>query len=168
MNNRRSFLTFFLTLALVFGALIGASVLRHADASPALNPTNVGGQGSEITLVAPGVHSGSGAGDWRCDEGQFTDFTTEVRVVGTMIGTNPTDSLVIQHSIDQGTSVAGTVNTFAGYNATTIPAVATDMRVNDVVIANTPIAYGRCWRVAWTAGGTGSPGMSFSVVQYRH
>jgi hypothetical protein len=149
-------------------ALAGLTFAARGDAAPNAAPTDVGGQGSEITLVAQANHVGSGASDWKCDEGQFTNFITEVTISGTMTGTNPTDALVLQHSIDHGTSVAGNVTSFTTINATVTPAVQTDTRISGVVIANTPVAYGRCWRVVWTAGGTGSPALNFAVVQYRH
>lgn len=166
MRNRM--LVFLVAFTLLLGAFAGGSLLFGASAAPAAAPSDVGGQGSEITLLASGSHAGSGAGDWRCDEGQYTTYITEVRLTGTMTGTNPTDSIAVQHSIDHGTSVAGTVNTYAEINATTVPAVQTDARLNGVVIADTPVAYGRCWRVAYTAGGTGTVTANFSVVQYRH
>src|SRR4051812_24124905 len=134
-----------LVLALVIG-LAGLSFSARSDAAPNAVPdaarTDVGGQGSEITLVAPAVHTGSGTSDWKCDEGQFTEFVTELTISGTMTGTNPTDAISIEHSIDHGTSVAGTVNSFTTINATVTPAVQTDVRLNGVVIANTPVAYG--------------------------
>lgn len=155
-------------VGLLLVALAGVAMLKHGNAEPLAAPTDIGGQGSEITLVASGVHTGSGASDWRCDEGQFTSYTTEVKLVGTMTGTNPSDTITIQHSIDRGTSVAGSVAVFPAINATTVPAVMTDMRINDVVIANTPVAYGRCQRASWVAVATGTASANFEIVQYRH
>lgn len=167
MKNR--IFALWLSIALLLGIFAGGHALfGGADAAANLAPTDVGGQGSEIVLVAQTVHTGSGNSDWRCDNGQFTNFTTQLRIVGTMTGTNPTDAIVIQHSIDHGTSVAGQVAAFTTINATVTPEIQTDMRINGVVIANTPVAYGRCWRVVWTAGGTGGPALNFGVVQYRH
>lgn len=157
-----------LIIAVLLIAVAGIAFLKQSDASPLASRTDIGGSGTEVTLLAAGVHAGSGTGTWDCTGGPYTEFVTEVRLVGTMTGTNPVDTITIQHSIDRGTSVAGSVGVFPALNATTVPTVMTDTRIGGVVIANTPVAYGRCMRVSWVAVGTGTVSANFSVVQARH
>ena len=95
----------------------------------------------------------------------------EVRLVGTLAGTNPTLTIKLQNSYDNGTTWVD-AKTFTAYNATSVPAVQTQVAVdhgenalwNGTTVAVTPpVVYGDCWRVTYTYGGTSASG-SFSVI----
>jgi hypothetical protein len=166
--------TFFLIVALLIGiASIGFSAINSTGShgasanAPDASRSDVGGQGSEKELLALGVHTGSGTSDWTCDNGQFTEWMTQLQVVGTMTGTNPVDTITLEQSIDHGTTVAGTINTLGVDNATATAGITLETHMTGI-IANTPTTYGRCERVKWVAGGTGTVSANFGVKQYRH
>lgn len=130
------------------------------------SPVDIAGGGSYRTFRAQSVVSASGSSAAVCDEGKFTEYLTQLTLTGTMTGTAPTLAVVIQHSIDEGTTWY-TVDTFTSINATVTPAAQLKTQVKGI-IANTPVTYGGCWRAVWTVGGTGTVTANIGIKQYRH
>jgi hypothetical protein len=93
------------------------------------------------------------ASDPQCGLGGYTIFETEVRLVGTMTGTNPTLTVLWQDSIDGGETWTN-IGTWTQINATVTPAVQ-NQTVSDQV-GSTAVAYGDCMRAVMTFGGTGT------------
>jgi hypothetical protein len=93
------------------------------------------------------------ASDPQCGLGGYTIFDTEVRLTGTMAGTNPTFTVVWQNSLDGGETWTN-VGTWTAINATVTPAVQRQT-VSDIV-GSTAVASGDCWRAQYTFGGTGT------------
>lgn len=159
-------------------ALAGASVSGDSHLPDrALITVNGSSKVSYIVYFSPGAKTNPGA-NTPVASGAVCGASAagvyhyaEVRLVGTMSGTAPTLSVTLQNSIDNQLTW-NTVKTFSQINATTVPAVQTQVASdtqgssfwNGTSVATIPAAvYGDCWRVAYTYGGTGA-GASFSVV----
>lgn len=91
-----------------------------------------------------------------------TLFRSDVYIVGTMAGTNPTLSFTWQHSIDGGTNWVS-VGTWTAVNATVTPA-SESQTVSDVWNNSTAVALGDCWRMQYTMGGTGTVVANFEAA----
>jgi hypothetical protein len=166
LPRREKYVLCWLLASLLLGVMLfGVASLQHGEASP----VDISGQGSERVLVAQTAHTGSGASDAVCDNGKFTQWSTQMTLGTTPFAgapTAPAMAVVVQHSIDGG-SHWFTANTFTTVNATVTPAAQLVTNMSGI-ISDTPTAYGRCWRVAWTASGTGTITADFGVAQFRH
>lgn len=87
-----------------------------------------------------------------------------VTITGTLSGTNPTLDFTWQNSKDGG-STWTTVGAFTQVNATVTPS-SLSQTVADI-IGSTAVAYGDCWRILYTWGGTGSVGGSFGIKGFE-
>lgn len=92
-------------------------------------------------------------GDSICLSGDPDQFAAQLTLQGTMGGTNPTLTVVLQHSIDGGRTWHQ-VHAFTAINATVTPA-AQLVSFSDVQSA-TATTYGNCFRARYTWGGTGT------------
>lgn len=116
------------------------------------------GKGIERTLQASATKTATGSGSAVCGFGRYAKFSFEL-VVSAASGTTPTLDVTVQHSIDGGanwfTLVAFAQKTAAG----------SELKTESEVEAATAEAYGDCFRVIWTIGGT-TPSFTFSVAVY--
>lgn len=160
-------------------ALAGASVSgnREGATSRALITVNGSSKVSQVIYFAAGAKTNPGA-NTPVASGKLCGAAAsgvyhyaEVRLVGTMTGTAPTLTVKFQNSVDGGT-VWSDVKTFTQINATSVPAVQTQVAAdtagssffNGTSVATIPAAvYGDCWRITYTYGGTGA-GANFSVI----
>jgi hypothetical protein len=98
-------------------------------------------------------------GDTVCLNGDPDLFAARLTLTGTLTGTNPTLTVVLQSSDDNGQTWMNVGSSFAAINATTTPSGGVE-RVTFADSAsggvNTPVAWGTCFRVRYTFGGTGT------------
>ena len=85
----------------------------------------------------------------------------EVKLSGTLAGTNPTLAIKWQNSKDGGATWSD-VGTWTTINATVTP--ASQNQVVSDIMASTAVVYGDCWRATYTFTGTGNPSGVFSVT----
>ncbi len=85
----------------------------------------------------------------------------EVHFTGTMTGTAPTLNIQWQNSIDNGNTWTN-VGTITQYNATQTANVAGQTVADQY--STTAVAFGDCWRVTYTFGGSGTVTANFEVV----
>lgn len=164
-------------------ALAGASIQGDPAHSNTRALISVNGSSKVLKIVYfnsgsktnPGANTPVASGSTCSGSSGLTTSGTyhyaEVRLVGTLAGTNPTLTIKLQNSVDGGT-VWSDVKTFTQINATTVPAVQTQVASdgpgysfwNGTTVATQAAAvYGDCWRVTYTYGGTSASG-SFSVI----
>lgn len=172
--NRRRYLS--ITLLVMFALMAGGFLfMDRADAGPEVvgNPDGAsfralvaeGDRVDRIVYVSSGAKTMAGAdtpvaGDPKCGIAG-TLHEAEVRLTGTMTGTAPTLAIKWQNSMDGGSTWTD-VGTWTTINATVTPAVQ-NQTVADIFNATTAVAYGDCWRVTYTFGGTGTVTANFSV-----
>jgi hypothetical protein len=115
----------------------------------------MGAQNKTVTLLASGARTASGVGSAVCGFARYEKFICQLDVTAAS-GTTPTLDVVVQHSIDGGTNWY-TLATFT-QKTTTGEEIKTEAEVE----AGTAEAYGDCFRVSYTIGGT-TPSFTFSV-----
>lgn len=111
-----------------------------------------------IELLASGARTATGTGSAVCGFGKYEKFVFQLDVTAAS-GTTPTLDVVVQHSIDGGTNWY-TVATF-----TQKTAAGEELKTESEVESGTAEAYGDCFRVSYTIGGT-TPSFTFSVRCY--
>lgn len=158
------------SLFVVIALLSIGAISSLTSAAPGPHPPQVAGsdiQKKEILLASGTLAAGANTpvnGSWKCISSDMDQFGFQlVGPVGTMTGTGPTLAVHVDNSIDNGTSVAQTIN-FVTINATVTPQTQF-VSVGDVIVSSTYAANmttGDCWRVGYTAGGT-TPGGTLSV-----
>lgn len=180
-----------LILALLMIVIVGsvgfAQVAHQAKAGPQVigNPDgatdrmligNTSGQTQRIvyfvdpsdgvggSLVTPAVTSTPVVSDAKCGLGLYSLHRADVYLTGTMTGTNPTLAVKWQNSIDGGNTWVD-VGTWTAINATVTP-VSQSQVVSDLA-ASTAVAFGDCFRVQLSFGGTGSVGATLEIVGFE-
>jgi hypothetical protein len=151
--------------ALGHGAKAGPEVVGNPDGANLRALVSDGESVKRIVYVATGAHTMANttpvATDPKC--GMFGDLhKAEVRLTGTMTGTAPTLAIKWQNSMDGGTTWTD-VGTWTTINATVTPA-SQSQTVADITNNSTAVAYGDCWRVTYTFGGTGTVTANFGVT----
>jgi hypothetical protein len=111
--------------------------------------------GIEKTLLASGARTTTGTGSAVCGFGRYEKFTAEL-VVSAASGTTPTLDVLVEHSIDGGTTWF-TMITFTQKTTT-----GNELKTESEVEAATAEVYGDCLRVKYTIGGT-TPSFTFYV-----
>lgn len=152
-------------LGLALALLIGAGAYS-VDAGPASNQEQfrlamIDSDGTVFRSVmiddadgaATGVASTAVTGEMVCVAGAADQFAANLTLSGTLTGTNPTLTTVLQHSIDGGDTWS-TAHSFTVINATVTPA-AQLVSLADVP-ASTAVTFGDCWRYQYTFGGSGT------------
>lgn len=167
-----------LVFALIAAAAIGYA---HANAEPSAGDSVVSGANAagapagRVSYVDGGVHTMPNTtpvpSDSQCN--QWGDLhKIEIRLVGTMAGTNPQVSLQPRNSVDGSTWT--NVGSAVVINATTTPAVSTftfsdhtgQPVFNSTAAAiqtSVPNAYGDCWDILQTWSGTGTVTANYSI-----
>lgn len=112
--------------------------------------------GKTSTLHASAARTATGVGSAVCGFERYEKFTCQL-VVSAASGTSPTLDVVVQHSIDGGTTWF-TLLTF-----TQKTAAGNELKTESEVDAATAEVYGDCLRVSYTIGGT-TPSFTFSVL----
>lgn len=138
-------------LSLVLALAVGA--LWASPSHDAFARTDDGK--NDVTLLASGARTATGTGSWACGYGKFTKLGVQL-VVTAASGTTPTLDVVIQHSIDGGTT-AFTLITFTQATAAT-----SALKIYSDFDNSTALMIGDCLRVSYTVGGT-TPSFTFSV-----
>ena len=109
------------------------------------------------------------AGESVCLSGDADLYAARLTLTGTLAGTAPVLTVQLQSSDDGGTTWTQVGSSFAAINATTTPTAGKE-RVTFADSAsggiNTPVAYGNCFRVQYTWGGTGDLSGDVSVSLY--
>lgn len=109
------------------------------------------------------------AGSTVCLEGDPDAFAARLTLTGTLTGTNPVFTAVLQSSDDGGTTWTAVGSAFAAINATTTPTggkervTFADTEAGGV---NTPVLWGNCFRVQYTFAGTGTVVANVDVRLY--
>lgn len=173
MTRRRYLgMTFLVMFALLVGSFFfldragaGPEIVGNPEGSTLRALVADGDRVDRIIYVAGGSKTMAGAdtpvaGETQCGIAG-TLHEAEVRLTGTMAGTAPTLAIKWQNSMDGGTTWTD-VGTWTTINATVTPAVQ-NQTVADIFNATTAVAYGDCWRVTYTFGGTGTVTANFSV-----
>lgn len=111
--------------------------------------------GKTATLHASAARTATGTGSAVCGFERYEKFTAQL-VVSAASGTTPTLDVVIQHSIDGGTTWF-TLMTFTQKTTT-----GNELKTESEVEAATAEVYGDCFRVSYTIGGT-TPSFTFEV-----
>lgn len=111
--------------------------------------------GKTETLAASAARTTTGAGSAVCGFARYEKFAAEL-VVSAASGTTPTLDVLLEHSIDGGT----TWFTMATFTQKT--AAGNELKTEAEVEAATAETYGDCLRVSWTIGGT-TPSFTFYV-----
>lgn len=147
-------------------ALAGAEVVGNPNgAAVRALIGNEDGTVKRIVYVAPTTYTMANttpvASDPYCG-GSWILHKAEVRLTGTMTGTNPTLAVKWQNSMDGGVTWTD-VGTWTTINATVTPAVQTQT-VADVFNNTTAVAYGDCWRATYAFGGTGTVTANFGIT----
>ena len=165
MTKRRWFSVFVLGLVLL--ASLGIASIDRTDAAPV--PANAthrivmqDGEAREVVYLEQVAVSATGSGSAVCGLGKYDLHSFQLKLVGTPAGTNPTFAFVMQHSIDGGTTWH-TAYTFTQVNATVTP--SSQLASVADVKATAANAYGDCFRINYTLGGT-NPSATFEVVGY--
>lgn len=86
----------------------------------------------------------------------------QVQLEGTMTGTGPTLAMQWQNSLDGGVTWSN-VGALTTINATVTPALQKQV-VSDISNATTAVAYGDCWRVQYTFGGSGTVSANVNIT----
>lgn len=177
--SKRFRLVSLLLIAVLFGLTFGAAQFR-ADAGPSASGPQYriaaiegGSIARSIPLIEQRVHTMPNttpvAGQTFCIDGDPDLFAARLTLTGTMAGTNPVVTNVLQSSDDGGTTWTAVGSSFAAINATVTPAAGKE-RVTFADSAsggiNTPVAYGNCFRVLTTWAGTGTVTANFGVNLY--
>lgn len=117
-------------------------------------------KGGELTetLLASGARTATGTGSAVCGFGRYEKFAFQLDVTAAS-GTTPTLDVKVQHSIDGGT------NWFDLVSFTQKTAAGEELKAEAEVEGATAEAYGDCFRVSYTIGGT-TPSFTFSVKAY--
>lgn len=165
--NRKKFASFGLILAFAITAIFASLTQEpNASAGPEIigNPNGAeysaiissGETVKKIMYFAAGVKTMANttpvSSGPKC--GMFGDLhSAEVRLVGTMGGTNPTLTVLWRNSKDGGLTW-NNVGTWTTINATVTPLVQSQT-VADLA-ASTAVAFGDCWDATYTFGGTGT------------
>lgn len=164
--NKRKWITFSL-LAMILMASLGIASIDRTDAAPV--PENAthrivaqDGGVREVVYLEQVAVSATGNGSAICGLGRYDLHSFQLKLVGTPAGTNPTFAFVMQHSIDGGTTWH-TAYTFTQVNATVTP--SSQLASVADVKATAANAYGDCFRINYTLGGT-NPSATFEVVGY--
>jgi len=110
----------------------------------------------EIELAASAARTTSGTGDAFPGFGEADKLAAQLSVASRS-GTNPTLDVVIQHSIDGGTTWFDLI-TF-----TQATAAGNELKAYADVQASSAQVIGDRLRAKWTIGGTGTPTFTFSV-----
>lgn len=164
MRIRRLFTGLNVTiLALLIVASLGLVQMR-ADAGPAqpqeqfaIAAINDGGHVDRRVLLTSGTFTMANTtpvnGNTVCIQGDAKQFAAQLTLSGTMGGTAPTLDVVLQHSIDGGTTWI-TLKDFTDINATVTPASQYDSWSD--VAASTAVTFGDCYRGRYTFGGSGT------------
>lgn len=165
----------FRSLALVLmavamiGLTLGTSVFR-ADAGPKAGVTQYraaaideGGTVRNVVLLDQDTYTMANttpvAGDPVCIEGDPDLFAARLTLTGTLAGTNPVLTIVLQSSDDGGTTWTAVGSSFAAINATVTPTGGkerTTFADSELGAQNTPVVWGNCFRVQYTWAGTGT------------
>jgi len=162
----------YITLAIVMLLSIGFAKLTQVEAGPSgpqyqLRALDQDGTVRQLVYVSQGVKTMAGANTpvsstAACGLGSFEMFSAQVVLTGTMAGTAPTLALKWQNSKDGGVTWAD-VGTWTTINATVTPATQ-NQTVSDVWNNTTAVAYGDCWRVQYTFGGSGTVTANFGIT----
>jgi hypothetical protein len=107
-------------------------------------------------LHASAARTATGTGTAVCGFARYEKFIFEL-VVSAASGTTPTLDVVVQHSIDGGT----TWHTLVAFTQKTT--TGNELKTEAEVEAGTAEAYGDCFRVSYTIGGT-TPSFTFKVT----
>lgn len=159
-------------LAAPASALDGAEIVGnpHGATTRALLAPQPNSKVKRVVYFAAGLQTPVGGtttpvvSDTQCGQGAFSVYRLDAYLVGTMTGTAPTLTILWQNSIDGGTTWVN-VGTWTTINATVTPATQSQV-VSDISNATTAVAYGDCWRVTKTYGGTGSVGANVKIVGF--
>jgi hypothetical protein len=119
-------------------------------------------------LLAQGVKSMPNttpqAGSTVCINGDASRFAAQLTLSGTMTGTNPVVTVVLQHSIDGGVTWRSVGSSFAAINSTVTPAAAREDVAFSDVAASTAVVWGNCFRTLTTWAGTGTVTANLGVA----
>ncbi len=125
------------------------------------------------TLIAAGVHTMPNTTpvvtDKVCLEGDPDTFAARLTLTGTMAGTNPVVTNVLQSSDDGGTTWTAVGSAFAAINSTVTPSAGKERITfadTEAGGVNTPVIYGECFRVQTTWAGTGTVTANFGISLY--
>lgn len=110
----------------------------------------------EIELAASAARTASGNGDAFPGFGDADKLAAQL-VVSSRSGTNPTLDVVIQHSIDGGSTW------FDLISFTQATAAGNELKAYSDVQASSAQLIGDRLRAKWTIGGTNTPTFTFSV-----
>lgn len=156
-----------LTLVLSFVGMHYNADAGPASDGPAYSVAMIDSDGTvdhRILLKAEtktGANTTPVAGSKVCVAGDADAFVAALTITGTMTGTNPTLSAVLQESINDGRTWR-TVHSFAAINATVTPAGGQEYVSFSDALSSTATVRGDCYRVLYTWGGT-TPGLNFGV-----
>lgn len=171
-----------LTLALSLGGFYAVS--HQADAGPVAGEPaysvamiDSGGRVDNRVLLQRQARAGTNTtpvnGEAVCISGDPSQFAAALTIQGTMTGTAPTLTAVLQESIDGGVTWF-TLHSFAAVNATVTPATSginssnTPVSMEKVSFSDvsggisTATTHGTCFRARYTWGGT-TPGLTFGL-----
>lgn len=150
-------------------AIVPMVTSQGGDAAPVAPETQYriaaidsGGYVQRSVLLAQGVKTMSNTtpvnGDKVCVNGDPALFAAQLTLTGTMTGTNPVVTIVLQNSIDDGLTWRNVGSAFAAINATVTPSAGQEqVTFSDQAGAiNTATVYGDCFRVRYTWAGTGT------------
>jgi ABC-type nitrate/sulfonate/bicarbonate transport system substrate-binding protein len=141
----------FAVIALAVILAIGGSGLLPASHAQAIQDKNF----RAYTLLASSTKTATGTSTAVCGLGVYTKYGLQI-AVSAASGTSPTLDVIVQHSIDGGTTWF-TLATFTQKTTT-----GNELKIESEVEAATAEVYGDCQRLSYTIGGT-SPSFTFSV-----
>jgi hypothetical protein len=171
MKSRTSrILALFAVALMMLSAVVWAQF--RADAAPSHQPEqsavaaiNQGGHVDHRVLIPQGNYTMANttpvSGSAICIDGDPNRFAAQLTLTGTMAGTAPTLAVVLQHSIDGGTTWI-TLNTFTTINATVTPANQYVQWAD--VPASTAIVFGDCYRYQYTFGGSAGVAVNIAMA----
>lgn len=176
MNRIRAYVLF--AVLVLLGAV--GFVQARADAGPANGETLyraalIDGDTvvRSVPLLAQGTYTMANttpvSGDTVCLPGDPDLFAARLTLIGTLTGSNPTLTVKLQSSDDGGKTWMDVGTSFAQINATTTPSGGVERVTfadNPTGGLNTPVAWGNCFRVLYTFGGTGTVTGNVGVSLY--
>lgn len=166
MGNRtaRRLTTLALTLAAALALIaVGAWMLPGSDGASAALQNDTGSRRLVFREANQTPIAASGTSVPVCGLSEYDEFIAEVRLTGTMTGTNPTLAITWQSAIGPNDTYT-TIDTFTTINATVTPAAQTHALTELPGAVSTAVVYGDCMKMAWTIGGTDSPSALIDIV----
>lgn len=181
-RSTRRVLLYSLVIALMLFASAGYAYLTQpATAGPSSSGTQYRAAAIEngsvvrsVPLLEKTTYTSTGANtpvasSPVCFQGDPDLFAARLTLTGTLAGTNPTLTIVLQSSDDGGTTWTNVGSAFAAINATVTPTGGLERVTfadSESGGINTPVAFGNCFRTVRTFTGTGSPAGNVGVSLY--